>query len=602
MADKERKVIGIDFGSSQSSIAIMKIGSANRPELLNLGGGPNGETMPTILAIDENDDSVSAVGNAVHEKYRGDGAMGLKYVSDFKRYFGGAEVEESDPPDVVDAKQNADKYARLYLAEMLCYLKGHFNVDALDPADYETCIAYPATWAEDSRVDRLKQLVKEVGFPCSEDYGIRSIPEPVAAMHSLRVQDMLKFKFGAHPEYFMVIDFGGGTLDICIVKTDILGRTPTIVSTSGNPALGGRDFDDILIKLFFSYNRGRLDSESFSSAEMLELRDKIKEAKESFSVNFKDSEYQTQTIRLFRRGNYDLTVPRQQFYNICEDAGTFEKIRQCIREAMEKAGLTVYKISKVVLTGGSSKWPFVRELVAKEFAMGGEMIYLTDTPFTDVANGCAVAVGRPDSPPEGEGIWVRWKFLEDKSWQEAKCLVEPSTGGVEGRAERQFLGKISGTNYFKSHTICLAWYRGFTKDDLHPDIPTDKDGKPIGTNEARICVFARRNIPVLDRPKRAIRAYRGESTEYLDDTYDIYLCYRKGAGGTVSYQFEIFSRDAAKVESVRLRSGLEKTAGLPQGTVYRGFISSGQVSECGYLGFGRRKIRELRHDELLLGR
>lgn len=182
MAEKERKVIGIDFGSSQSSIAIMNIGSTNRPELLNLGGGRNGETMPTILALDENDDSVRAVGNSVREKYRGDDALGLKYVSDFKRYFGGAEVEETDPPDVVDAKRNADKYARLYLSEMLRYLKEHFNVDTLDPADYETCIAYPATWAEDSRVDRLKQLVKDVGFPCSEDYGIRSIPEPVAAM------------------------------------------------------------------------------------------------------------------------------------------------------------------------------------------------------------------------------------------------------------------------------------------------------------------------------------------------------------------------------------------------------------------------------------
>ena len=597
MAEKERKVIGIDFGSSQSSIAIMNIGSTSRPELLNLGGGRNGETMPTILALDENDDSVRAVGNAVREKYRGDDAMGLKYVSDFKRYFGGTEVEESDPPDVVDAKRNADKYARLYLAEMLQYLKEHFNVDTLDPSDYETCIAYPATWAEDSRVERLKQLVKDVGFPCSEDYGIRSIPEPVAAMQSLRVQDMLKFKFGNRPEYFMVIDFGGGTLDICIVKTDILGRKPTIISTSGNPALGGRDFDDILMKFFFRNNQDKIDRSKLTAADMRELRDKIKEAKESFSANFKDSEYQTQTLHL-PRGQYDLALARQEFYNTCEDAGIFEKIKCCIREAMEKAGLTVDKISKVVLTGGSSKWPFVRKMVAEEFALGGDMIFLTETPFTDVANGCAIDIALPDGPPEKPGRWVKWKLLGDESWHEAKCLVEPSAGGVDGRSERQFLGKITGTKYLSSYTICLSWYRGFTKDDLRPDVPEIKEGKsdPFA-NEARICVFTRGNMPCFDKVRKAVRALSGEATEALEDSYDFYLTYHVSAGGACTYQFEILDRDAAKAESVRLREGAEKASALPQGTTDSGSIMPGQESYRGLLGLRERKLRKLRVEE-----
>ena len=54
----ERKIIGVDFGNSQSSIAIMEIGSAGMPELLNVGGGRNGVTIPTLLALDPNDDTV----------------------------------------------------------------------------------------------------------------------------------------------------------------------------------------------------------------------------------------------------------------------------------------------------------------------------------------------------------------------------------------------------------------------------------------------------------------------------------------------------------------------------------------------------------------
>ena len=48
-----RKVIGIDFGSSQSSIALMPIGSTHAPSLVK---GDNGrKTIPTLLAVDEND-------------------------------------------------------------------------------------------------------------------------------------------------------------------------------------------------------------------------------------------------------------------------------------------------------------------------------------------------------------------------------------------------------------------------------------------------------------------------------------------------------------------------------------------------------------------
>ena len=582
--EKERKVIGIDFGSSQSSIAIMKIGDTGRPELMNLGGGRNGETMPTILALDENDDSVRAVGNGVREKYRSEYSFGLRYVSDFKRYFGGVEVEESDAPDVVDAKKNADKYARLYLVEMLKLVKAHFNVGELDPSDFETCIAHPATWEKD-RVEKLRLLVKEIGFPCSKDFGIRTIPEPVAAMQSLRVQDMLGFKFGARPEYFMVIDFGGGTLDICIVQTDILGKSPRIVSTSGNPQLGGREFDDILIKIFLRNNSGKLGE--LSATDNRELRDKIKEAKEALSANFKDSEYQTQPIHL-PRGQFDLALARQEFYNICEDQKIFEKIRRCIREALENAHLKVDKISKVVLTGGSSKWPFVREIVAKEFALGGDKIFLTETPFTDVANGCAISVARPDGPPEQKGVWIRWKLQGEEHWRgEAKCLIEPSVGGINGRADRQFLGKIEGTKYMTSYTICLAWYLGFTKDDLVPDTED-------GTNEARVCVFARGNMPILSRLTNAGRALCGKSTEFLDDTYDLYLTYKVETGGTCSYRFEILDRDAAKRREVEIRDGEDAAASFPKGTIESGRIVPGQESYCGKFGFGERKLHEFR--------
>ena len=81
--NEKRKVIGIDFGSSQSSIAIMDIGSNIQPELLNVGGGRNGQTMPTVLALDKNDDTLRAAGNEVRLRYKEVADSSCKLVSDF---------------------------------------------------------------------------------------------------------------------------------------------------------------------------------------------------------------------------------------------------------------------------------------------------------------------------------------------------------------------------------------------------------------------------------------------------------------------------------------------------------------------------------------
>ena len=81
-----RKIIGVDFGSSQSSIAIMEIGSDGKPELLNVGGGRNGVTIPTLLALDPNDDTVLDFGTNVRQHYREESTT--KFVSNFKRYLG----------------------------------------------------------------------------------------------------------------------------------------------------------------------------------------------------------------------------------------------------------------------------------------------------------------------------------------------------------------------------------------------------------------------------------------------------------------------------------------------------------------------------------
>lgn len=112
-----RKVIGIDFGSSQSSIAIMDIGSTSVPELLNVGGGRGGVTIPTLLALDPNDDSVIAYGNDARKlklklKQNREEEGNVIFPDNFKRYLGISSI--------------TDKYCKLFFERTCKFCKKTF--------------------------------------------------------------------------------------------------------------------------------------------------------------------------------------------------------------------------------------------------------------------------------------------------------------------------------------------------------------------------------------------------------------------------------------------------------------------------------------------
>lgn len=281
----DRTVIGIDFGSSQSSIAVLRIGSTNTPELLNVGGARKVVTIPTLLAVDANDGSVIDFGANVRKHYKEEQQGTVIFASNFKRYLG-KEMNS----DTSDNLKDANKYCKLFIYELAKFVKARYNVKELDFQDFETCLAYPATWSKE-QIELLKQYAKEAGFPADPIYGIKAIPEPVAAMHALKLQNE-DFCFAPYPEHYLVIDFGGGTLDICVIRTDTLGRTPEIISTSGDSELGGKEFDNIVEHRFFRTVEG-LSKDQLSGRELAELADKIQEAKETFSENFKTNEVAT---------------------------------------------------------------------------------------------------------------------------------------------------------------------------------------------------------------------------------------------------------------------------------------------------------------------
>ena len=264
--NEKRKVIGIDFGSSQSSIAVMEIGVGTDPSLFDFEYSAAGEPMQTVLLLDSGDDHTIAVGNKVKGFEESSSCSGGKFISDFKRLLG---------TDLPGAK-NAERYTLEFLREMARQVEERES-RSLTAAKYVTCIACPAAWSE-KQVEMLKSLVTEAGFPADPTRGVYVLREPVAALRS----HMIHFK--NKPENILVMDFGGGTLDVCVIETDICGQDPDVVGIAGDACLGGRDFDLMLIEYLQSQNKDRgLDYSSLSSWERFRLDRRIRDVKQIFS-------------------------------------------------------------------------------------------------------------------------------------------------------------------------------------------------------------------------------------------------------------------------------------------------------------------------------
>ena len=580
-----RKVIGIDFGSSQSSISMMTIGSSVAPELLRVGGGKNGMTIPTRMAIGINDGLVKAIGNEVRSYEKSSEAAGVKFVRDFKRYLGDPAAANSEE----DSVRNANDYCRYTIKHLADIVRKHENIqtdqgDVLDPKEYVTCIAHPATWT-DAQIAQLKAFAKDAGLPADSEEGVYTISEPEAAMHALRVKDSANFRFGDHPEHFMVIDFGGGTLDICIVKTGILGRNPRIVkeSCTGDPFLGGKDFDDILEHLFFRQNSS-LARKEMDHWELSELREKLKEAKEMFSLNFAKGNNKPAIPIDIPSGKFNFEISKEQFESLVKAKGYYDKIKQSIRKSMEAAGIDVPDITNVILTGGSSQWFFMENLVAQSLDLFGDKVVMSEDPYFDVATGCSVSIGRTDEPEMRPGVWIKWRLQGEKDWEKPKCLLLPARINLTKETQSQYIGSLLATQYVVPYRIEISWWSGVSEDELEQ---SQKDKNAV------IEFYARSNSPILDALRGVSCAVRRKSYTPMKDEYQIYIQYQEDELGGKSYHFEILDVAAAKYEQALHSQGAEAVASMSRGHREEGDILPGYLSERSLLGFKGRKMVKL---------
>ncbi|HEY6037609.1 MAG TPA: Hsp70 family protein, partial [Kofleriaceae bacterium] len=184
-------------------------------------------------------------------------------------------------------------------------------------------------------------------------------------------------------EVIAVFDFGGGTFDITILK--LHDQVYEVLGTAGDTFLGGDDLDerlvDRMVEKFLAENRIDLRTNEVS---MMRLRAVAEQTKIELSRRSR-AVVRIDEIAYGPRGkplDLQIEIKRDEF--VSQVADLIDRTFPVCQEALAYASLGVDKIDDVILVGGTTKIPYVRDQVAKFFARA---------PRTDVSPEDAVAIG-----------------------------------------------------------------------------------------------------------------------------------------------------------------------------------------------------------------
>jgi molecular chaperone DnaK len=321
--------VGIDLGTTFSAIAT--VNKHGVPEIL-----PNAEgdrITPSVILFDEKDGVI--VGN-----YAKQAAVAYPdHVVEFvKRHMGDKSYRFS-----FRGKDYSPEQLSSYI---LAKLKHDAELRLGMPVEHAV-ITVPAYFNDIQRRATLK-AGELAGLKV-----LKLINEPTAAAFAYGLNNM------GRKSRVLVFDLGGGTFDVTLC--DIDAGTITVIATAGDDKLGGKDFDDQLIafaaKAFVEKHQIDPLEDSASSHD---LRQKCVSAKISLTRRPKVNIFHDYKNRVLR-----LSVTKETFEEL--SASLVARCEALTRQVLADANVSFDAVDTVLLAGGSTRMPMVRDMLERVF-------------------------------------------------------------------------------------------------------------------------------------------------------------------------------------------------------------------------------------------
>ena len=356
---EHRFALGIDLGTTHSLVGVVRSG---RADILPFGDSP---LLPSVVYYGEQADRPIVGKDAL--RFGDD----KNTIISAKRFMGRSldDIKFSHPyeltgtdnamPAFITAqgeKSPVETSAHI-LAKLFNHAKASLPADSIQGA----VITVPAYFDEAQR-QATKDAATSIGLPV-----LRLLNEPTAAAIAYGLDK------SATTGTYLIYDLGGGTFDVSVLRLN--DGVFEVLATGGNSALGGDDIDR-LIANFFIKSAG-INPKDVDSTQKSALARLAKSYKQTLSSR------QAVSVDIDINGTpFTTLLTHEQLRQICEPV--IKRTMQIVGQVLTDARLDKLAIDDVVLVGGSTRMPIVRDAV---------QAYFDKTPLCSINPDEVVALG-----------------------------------------------------------------------------------------------------------------------------------------------------------------------------------------------------------------
>ena len=334
-------IIGIDLGTTNSLASVY-----TENGVMVIPNSLGNRLTPSVVGLD--DDGNVIVGDVAKERLI---THPERTAAEFKRTMGTDKTYK-----LGEEAFSSQQLSSILLRKIVADAKAYLNED-ID----EVVISVPA-YFDDKMRTATKQAAEMAGIKCE-----RLINEPSAAALAYL------YKHGWKDGTYMVVDFGGGTLDVSII--DSFDSVMEIIAVAGNNHLGGKDINEAIYKHFCLVNN--LQESSLTSEEKAIIYRMSETTKIALSTN----PIAVMSVCLNDK-EYSLSLDNNALIKIAHES--FERLFEPIKKALKDSRLKPTDLEAIVLVGGSCKMPTVASYIEKITGV---------KPCSDIDPDTAISVG-----------------------------------------------------------------------------------------------------------------------------------------------------------------------------------------------------------------
>lgn len=382
--------VGIDLGTTNTLVSYVdEAGSINKISFRN-GNPDNRYLLPSCIAYDDKTDSF-LVGQPAIE-YQSSGNVGARrFIRDSKYEMGSTTKQWS----VGTKTLTAEDVATVILKEVMRELKSQFPAEA----EFAAFVTVPTRFdTQEPRLATKSALVRAGFLPANANNTLTDEPIAAAIAYSRELQNAANI---------LVVDFGGGTFDLALLKSELVGQAASAdrlepIAWGGDKQLGGNDVDKVLFDLIADEvaSTGRNIRVNLEDGQSL-INEKPEDVAAAVAVSsyirnpsglksrLFSSDISEATVyisELFDGYTLKMTIPRARYMESMKQLSG--KMKSCIQNMYSSFHVSPEKTDKVLVVGGMAHEPCLIGILSRMFGED-KLVIPTDSLYL-VSRGAAI--------------------------------------------------------------------------------------------------------------------------------------------------------------------------------------------------------------------